>query len=584
MNIFAIHSLICFILSTVLMATILFLNPKSNVNRAFSVLMFAICIGAFGQFEYRIVLAPEIASMFHNVESIGWYFLPALFLNFALIFCRRGRILSTRLYRPLLLFPALVLSYLQWTTDLIYVRQGVRMPWGYSFAPGKLSWILVVYIMGYFVQALYFMYRFRQETHPGSEKKQATIILGSVSFCLVGSMTTDVIMPMAGISIPEMGVGFVIIFGACIAYGIQRYQMMAITPATVAYNILTAIPDTVVLVDVEGKISETNQAVEQLLGYGKDELIGRRGGTLFAEEEEEEEVLLKDKGLARVFKETTVRGQEATCISKSGERIPVRISGQVMKDTRGNITGIVAVLHDLREERKLRQELIQIEKLSAVGLMAGGVAHELNNPLGVILGYIQLMISEISADDPKYKDLKTMEDALHRCKTIIQNLLSFSRQDKEEYTKINIADVIQSALTLIGHQMEVNNVKIIRNIQDNLYPVKGKTQQVEQVFINIMINAQDAMPEGGELTITAENTDKQVKITFKDTGRGVPPDILSRIFEPFVTTKPPGKGTGLGLSVSYGIIKEHGGDIKIQSKEGTGTAVTITLPAAPENP
>jgi len=581
MNIFPVLSLICFVVSWTLGVAVLVRNPKDRANRAFCIFMLFLSVAAFAEFECRILLTPETASIFYDVQSTVWYFIPVLFLNFALIFCRRGRILSTRLYRPLLLFPAIVFSYLQWTTDLIYVHQGVRMPWGYSFAPGRLLWIYAVYTLVYFAVALYFIYRFSQETYPGREKKQATIIFGSVVFSLIAGIATDIFMPIAGISAPEMTSVFVTISAGCIAYAIVRYHLMHVTPATVAYNILAAIPDTVVLVDAEGKISETNQAVEQLLGYGKDELIGRRGGTLLAEEEEEEEeeALLKDKGLARVFKETVVRGQETTCISKSGERIPVRISGQVMKDARGNITGIVAVIHDLREERKLRQELIQIEKMSTVGFMAGGIAHELNNPLGVVLGYIQLFLSDTSKDDPRFRDLKIVESAVHRCKTIVQNLLSFSRQEKVVLVPVNVAQALQSTLALIGHQMEVNGIKIVQNIQNNLYSVKGDTQQLEQVFINIMVNAQDAMPHGGELTITAENIDRQVRIVFKDTGCGIPPDILSKIFEPFVTTKPPGKGTGLGLSVSYGIIKDHGGNIDIQSKEGVGTTVIITLHA-----
>ncbi len=247
-------------------------------------------------------------------------------------------------------------------------------------------------------------------------------------------------------------------------------------------------------------------------------------------------------------------------------------------------------------------QLIQSEKMAAVGQLSAGVAHELNNPLGGILGYAQYTLEKMSRKpfvDTTEKDfesfkkhLRDIEAQSRRCKTIVQNLLKFSRTSaKIDMAEIDINGVLLETISLVEHQLTMHKVTMVTDLQPNVPRSQGNAGMLQQVFTNIIINALHAMENGGNLIITSRHSpglgefSGAIEIAFTDTGCGIPPEIQKNIFEPFFTTKAIGKGTGLGLSVSYGIIKEHGGEIKVESVPGCGTTFTIILPLEkPETP
>ena len=235
--------------------------------------------------------------------------------------------------------------------------------------------------------------------------------------------------------------------------------------------------------------------------------------------------------------------------------------------------------HQLQETQS---QLIQAEKMSALGQLAGGLAHEINNPLSGILGLTQLVLENTTRSTQNYQDLKDIEKAVFRCKRIITSLLSFARQEKSSLEPVSVNEVLDETLTLCARQMELKRVKIVREFGDGLPMVNADFQQLMQVFLNLLNNAGDAMPDGGTVTITTRlapaAAGECVEITISDTGGGIPGEILTRIFDPFYTTKPPGKGTGLGLSVCLGIMNKHNGAITARSEPGKGSAFTMTLP------
>ncbi len=249
----------------------------------------------------------------------------------------------------------------------------------------------------------------------------------------------------------------------------------------------------------------------------------------------------------------------------------------------------------LKSLKETQVQLIQVEKMAAVGQLAAGVAHELNNPLGGILGYSQFALEKInqkpfsqfsqedSADFLQY--LGDIEQQTRRCRSIIQNLLKFSRASrKEEFEPTDVNQVIKETLSFTKHQVEKKKVRLLQNLQERLPLIEGNASQLQQVFTNLILNAVHAMPQGGTLTIsTMMNKDeKRIEISFTDTGVGIGQENMDKIFEPFFSTKKVGEGTGLGLSVSYGLIKNHRGEIQVTSEQDRGTTFTVFLPAPEE--
>jgi signal transduction histidine kinase len=241
-----------------------------------------------------------------------------------------------------------------------------------------------------------------------------------------------------------------------------------------------------------------------------------------------------------------------------------------------------SLLKEIEERKKLEKMVLQSEKMAAVGQLAGGVAHEINNPLGVILGFAQGVVKRLPPGDALEMPLKSIEREALRCKHLVQDLLTFSRVGQSEKEPTDINQMIEGSLSLILAQAKIKNVEFTKYFDPNLPLTKANKNQLQQVIVNLANNAMDAMPNGGNLTIrTKKKTLKDkpvIEIEVQDTGQGIPHDILNKIFEPFFTTKDVGKGTGLGLSLVFEIIQKHDGVVEVNSTVGTGTVFRIFLP------
>lgn len=255
------------------------------------------------------------------------------------------------------------------------------------------------------------------------------------------------------------------------------------------------------------------------------------------------------------------------------------------RDEIGDLTQSVnQMAHELGEREKALEEtqaaLIQSEKMSAFGQLSAGIAHEVKNPLAGILGYTQLSLKKMEDDPVVYKNLKIIEQETKRCNSIIENLMKFARQDKPELRPLAVNDVIEDSIVLVDHQMGISQITLEKNLAEGLPEIRGDSNQLIQVFMNLMINAQQAMDgQPGTITVTSGSSNAGVvEVRIADTGPGMPEEVSRKIFEPFFTTKAAGKGTGLGLAVTYGIIKDHGGNIRVKSEPGEGATFIITLP------
>jgi two-component system NtrC family sensor kinase len=260
-------------------------------------------------------------------------------------------------------------------------------------------------------------------------------------------------------------------------------------------------------------------------------------------------------------------------------------------DTTGQVSHVITVGEEVTDRVEANRAVARAEKLAAVGRLAAGVVHEINNPLATISACAEALETRVNegafAASPELESLREylglIRSEAFRCKTITMGLLDFSRTRASDHVITNLVDVIDSATRLLTHQKRNSGVEFRLDVSQDLRPVSGDPGQLQQVVIALATNAIDAMPGGGVLTITGRNERDKVSIDVMDTGVGIPSENLAKIFEPFFTTKELGQGTGLGLAVCYGILTEHGGALDVQSTVGTGTTFTITLPAVKLN-
>ena len=244
------------------------------------------------------------------------------------------------------------------------------------------------------------------------------------------------------------------------------------------------------------------------------------------------------------------------------------------------------IFDDVTDRTELERRLMQADKLSSIGLLAAGVAHEVNTPLAVISTYAQMLAKQVAEDEQKSRILDKIAKQTFRASEIVNSLLNFSRTSTSELSEVQLNKVIQETLSLLEHQLRKSNIEVRVTLEPALDPVKGNPGKLQQVFLNLFLNARDAMersPGGvgqrGVLEVITRRGENGVEVDVIDTGHGIAPEHLSRIYDPFFTTKGAKKGTGLGLSVTYGIIQEHGGAIEALSKPGEGTCFHLEFPA-----
>jgi signal transduction histidine kinase len=227
----------------------------------------------------------------------------------------------------------------------------------------------------------------------------------------------------------------------------------------------------------------------------------------------------------------------------------------------------------------MEEQMSQTEKLTSLGLLAAGVAHEVNTPLAVISNYIQMLAKQMPEGDPRQSIIEKIVKQTFRASEIVNNLLNFSRTGAAEAADVDVNRVVEETLSLVAHPLRASHIQVVKQLGAPLPAVRGSANKLQQVFLNLFLNARDAMPSGGMLEIRTAAQNGSIEIEVTDTGGGIPREHIHRIFDPFFTTKANGRGTGLGLSVSYGIIKEHAGKIDVRSTPGKGTSFHVEFPA-----
>lgn len=361
-------------------------------------------------------------------------------------------------------------------------------------------------------------------------------------------------------------------------------------------NIVESINVGILAADLDDRVESWNSRIEELTGIPRDEAIGRRLEELFPADLVEQLTAMRgEEGIRHIYKFALRQPPPANVIElpvggnghASGNTQPEPAGG---RETIVNIAvaplvskdlaqiGRLIIFDDITERDELERRLVQADKLSSIGLLAAGVAHEVNTPLAVISTYAQMLARQVSGDDQKSRLLDKIARQTFRASEIVNSLLSFSRTSPTAFDEVDLNRIIQESLVLIEHQMEKAGVRVQLDLEERIPPVKGNSGKLQQVFLNLFLNARDAMGVGGTLTVRSRNQGGAVAVDVIDTGHGITPENLRRIFDPFFTTKAGRKGTGLGLSVTYGIVREHNGNIEVESQPGEGTRFHLEFP------
>ena len=345
-------------------------------------------------------------------------------------------------------------------------------------------------------------------------------------------------------------------------------------------SIVESVNVALLAVDTNGEILRGNTTAEDLFGLSRDEIVGQAVETLFTSDFTE---TLRDILGARSWDLQEVRhAYKVAATVRDGQNFVLNLAVAPLRSSEGTRTGAILILEDVTSRVALESQLQQSEKLSSIGLLAAGVAHEVNTPLTGVSSYTQMLLGMIPETDPKHLLLQKVAKQTDRASNIVGNLLNFSRAGgSTEFAAINVNRIVEDTLQLLEIELRRSRVTVNKNFAQNLPDIRGNAGKLQQVFTNLILNARDAIvAENGEINIETAFDHDKATVCISDNGGGISPENLSKIYDPFFTTKEVGRGTGLGLAVSYGIIQEHNGQISVASAIGEGTKFTITLPAA----
>jgi PAS domain S-box-containing protein len=332
-------------------------------------------------------------------------------------------------------------------------------------------------------------------------------------------------------------------------------------------------PDMYITSNENGIILDCNRTGAKMLGYSKEELIGK---SILRFQTEKARAAMRNLMHER-FGGVQVKGLELQLVRKDGSPIDVSLNDNYVYDSSGKVIAVRSVYRDISEKKKLERQLLESEKLASTGRLVASVAHEINNPLEGIINYLDLLSGEFDNGDEKKVYVDLIREGFNRIANIVRQLLKSHRNTQKERTKNDVNVLIKNVMKLLGNNLSQNNIRTSLALTSNPPHINCDPNQLEQVFINVILNAIDAMPSGGSIRIKTWASDGNFQVEVTDTGCGIAEEDLPNIFEPFFSTKK-GAGTGLGLWVSYNIITAHNGSIGVISQQGKETTLSISLP------
>jgi PAS domain S-box-containing protein len=544
-------------------------NRKSPLNKIF--LLTALAAFFYSFTTVMMWTATDFThANFWNKMGTTWPFFVALVATLALVFTE-NKWIKNKLNYLILFLPALAFWLIDLSTNLIN-RSPVIEYWGYNDVAsgtvvyyGSIIWTIALPILAFVLCLKY--YRKAEDSMQRQLRKNVMI---GFAIPIAAFISTNMIARMFGIDIPNLGFIATLFFSIFVGYAVVKYDLFTFDAAIATENILTTMPDSLILADVNGKILRVNERLMNFTGYTKKELIGKSIAKLCAENQEKTYTTILDE-LATT---TIIRNRELIFQNKSGAKLNIFFSGSIVKSKMGHNIGIVCIIHDITDMKKIEEKLVKTEKLASIGELAGQIGHDLRNPLTGIKNGIYLIkkkdnpISEAKRDEV----CGWIEAAIEDSNRIITSLVDFSSELNLQPEQCTPKSLVLHALSNIHVPDHLN---IINNATDDVKMFLD-VQSMEKVFTSIIKNAIDASPEKGSIKIQSMLKGQNIEISFTDSGIGIPESILPKLFAPLVTTK--AKGMGMSLAICKRIVESHEGKIDVESTVGKGTTFTINLP------
>jgi len=570
MNLYAWLSL-CSSLTCVGLGSVVFaLSRKRLLNKLFLLAALAGFYYTFTEFMMWQATSVEVAN-FWNRMGFLWPFFAVLVLHFSLVYVESNW-LKKKITYVLLYLPAAFFAFTDLTTEQIS-GPVVMEYWGYenTHSATLISGISNFWVVIVPVLALLLCIAFCIRTTDSAKKQQSRFVTVGFAIPILAYVVTNIMFPLFAINVPNLGDIALAFFGVFVSYAILKYELFTFDAAMAAENIISTMPDPLVLADMKGKILRVNERLVDFLGYEENELIGKSNIALCVEKKRYESAM---KELAE---KRAIRNYELAYKTKSGEEKIVLLSGSVVRSKTRRDIGVTCVLHDITERKMMEERLVKAERLASIGELAGQIGHDLRNPLtGIKSGayFLKMKGDKLTEADSK-KMLEIIDDAVEDSDRIISGLIDYASDLHLEVSTCTPKSLLSHALLKVQIP---NRIEVLDHLLDEP-EFLADAGKIESVFARIIVNAVEAMPKKGILEIRSIPKGSNVEITFADSGVGISADILAKIFSPLTTTK--AKGMGLGLAICKRIVDAHGGKIAVESTVGKGTTFTITLPTKP---
>lgn len=578
------------------------INPRERLNRACAGVILCMAIWSL---DHIMRLFPgasyQNARLWLQLSAVGWVGLPVTVLRFALVFTGRDNHLNKAWFQALTVGPFIVLCAAQWQWLIVNELHLLPYGWSHSFSNSIWSALFYAHYLIFFGSALYLLARYARASQRRVFQTLASMLFYIISACLIIGFVTDIILPQFGIrSIPPLGPLVALLWAAGLTYALVRYKFLTITPAMAANDILTTISDLLILCDLQGRIVTVNHAACRMLGYERRELEGQNVNQYFSSHPSAEPTELSER-----FIDRSIHNIRLQLNTRHYTKTIVMLSATQLRDVQGDLAGTVLVAKDITDQvqamedmRQLEARLHKAQKMEAIGTLAGGVAHDLNNILSGIVSYPDLLLMQLPEKSDLRKPLESIKNSGLKAATIVEDMLTLARRGVANHRVINLNRIIADFLSSPEYDKQRSlfpQVGVSTDLAENICNIQGSEVHIAKTVMNLLVNAFEAIHGPGTITITTRNqwvdqarakqfdaaAGNYCVLSVADDGMGIAPEDQDRIFEPFYTKKAMGRsGTGLGMAVVWGTIRDHGGFIEMTSKPNQGTRLDLYFPSS----